>query len=178
MKKVLKWFVCISIKLVCFIAVLFYTSFHCSLFVSRNKDRLKEKYKKYFTMLMEWMDILENNHTLEAYFVGKGIGNIAVYGAGGIGRHLLRQLEESAITVKYGIDKSEFLKESEALPLLKPWDDLPEVDAIVVTPVWDYQNIREQLLRKVKCPVISLDDVIKGMKDEQSSCCCSELPEL
>jgi FlaA1/EpsC-like NDP-sugar epimerase len=162
MKKV----VCIIIKLLCFISIILFTAFHFSLRVSKNKDRLKEKYKKYFMLLTSWMDILESNGSLEEYFICKGIDNVAVYGAGGVGEHLLKQLRESNITIKYVIDKSEFLKASETLPLYKPCDDLPEVDAIVVTPVWDYENIREQLLKKVKCPVISLDNVIKGIKNE------------
>ena len=156
MKKV----VCIIIKLLCFISIILFTAFHFSLRVSKNKDRLKEKYKKYFMLLTSWMDILESNGSLEEYFICKGIDNVAVYGAGGVGEHLLKQLRESNITIKYVIDKSEFLKASETLPLYKPCDDLPEVDAIVVTVIDSFEMVSERVQEKINCPILSIIDVV------------------
>ena len=39
-------------------------------------------------------------------------------------------------------------------------DDLPEVDAIVVTAVFFFDEIAEELADKVNCPIISLEDMV------------------
>ena len=39
-------------------------------------------------------------------------------------------------------------------------DDLPETDVIVVTAIYFYEEIREELSQLVDCPIISLEDVV------------------
>lgn len=48
------------------------------------------------------------------------------------------------------------------LPIYRPDEMLPEIDAVIVTPVWDFDQIKEQLVNRVKCPIISLEEVIIG----------------
>ena len=39
-------------------------------------------------------------------------------------------------------------------------DELEEVDAIVVTPISAFGEIKQTLEKKVDCPIISLEDVL------------------
>lgn len=40
---------------------------------------------------------------------------------------------------------------------------MEEVDAVVVTAITQYENIKETLEKKIKCPIYSLEEVIYSM---------------
>lgn len=153
------------LKTTCYTGMIFFMSFRFALAVSRNKDRIIEKYRIYYMMMISWMDILEDKKCLSDYLEEKGYYRIAVYGAQDTGFHLVKQLQKTRIRVEYIIDRSGSSGKLNTLPVYPPDACLPEVDAIIVTPVWDYQNIKEALLVKNSWIIISLQDMIEGMRD-------------
>lgn len=78
-----------------------------------------------------------------------------------LGERLEAELNGSDIHVRYVIDQNADNINTK-LPKYTVSDDLPEVDAIVVTAVYYYQEIEETLSRKVDYQVISLEDVVYG----------------
>ena len=97
--------------------------------------------------------------SLETYFEQNGFHKVAIYGMGEVGEVLLRELQGSKIDVRYGIDQrasSVFSK----LKILSPKEELAQVDVIVVTAIAYYDEIRRQLKEKVKCPIISLENIL------------------
>lgn len=44
--------------------------------------------------------------------------------------------------------------------MILPGENMPEVDAIVVTPIYYYYEIQEMLSSKVDCKIISLEDIL------------------
>ena len=75
-----------------------------------------------------------------------------------IGQRLIDDLEDTEIEVLYGIDRRAERMTYE-LDIYNPEDDLPEVDAIIVTS-YDFTEIRELLEEKVDCDIISFDEII------------------
>lgn len=43
---------------------------------------------------------------------------------------------------------------------MSPEDEIKEVDAIVVTAITFFDEIKELLMKKVSCPIISLENVL------------------
>jgi len=78
-----------------------------------------------------------------------------------VGKLLVEELRDSGITVKYGIDKDVniqyFTKE---IKIFRPTDFLENVEAVVVTPITYYEEIKECLSKKIECPILSLQDII------------------
>ena len=75
------------------------------------------------------------------------------------GSTLAEELKGTNIRVAYGIDKrSDSLNADIEIVTLE--DELAPVDAIVVTAVTFFEEIEEELCRKVDWPVISLTDVL------------------
>ncbi len=72
---------------------------------------------------------------------------------------MLQELKESSITVEYGIDQKADEIYTE-VDVLSPKDKLPNVDAIIVTPIFFFDEIEEQLSKAVSCPIISLEDIL------------------
>ena len=157
-KKIL-WKVTMAIS---YIALTLFAVFQFALLVSKNKDRIINKYKKYYMLAMSWMDLAENGFVLDKYFERNGFKHIAVYGGRDMGRHLIKQLKGTEIMVDYMIDRTIYLDQFETIPVYQPDDKLPVVDAVIVTPIWDYSKIREEVSRQLSCPIISLEDVVMG----------------
>ena len=75
------------------------------------------------------------------------------------GERLLEELKDSKIDVKYGIDKNADGIYSD-IELVTMEDKLETVDAIVVTPIFFFDQIEEELSKKISCPIISLEDIL------------------
>ena len=75
------------------------------------------------------------------------------------GETLLEELRETQIQVVYGIDKNAENIYSD-ISILSLEDTLDDVDAIVVTAVTFFDEIEDELHKKVNCPILSLEDIL------------------
>lgn len=111
-------------------------------------------------LLIRWMSKRQDGKDLSGYFEKNGYREIAVYGVSDIGKLLITALEGTGIQVRYGIDK---YADKGILPILvyRPEEQMPTVDAIVVTAVYFYDDICGQLRAGgIKAPIISLHEVL------------------
>ena len=76
-----------------------------------------------------------------------------------MGETLVDELKDSDIKVSYGIDQNAGGIYSD-IEIFSPEDKLPAVDAVVVTAITFFEEIREMLQEKIDCPVISLEDIL------------------
>lgn len=120
------------------------------------------KFKRYYYLLNEWMMIRNEEKSVDQYFVKHGLKKVAIYGMGEMGGRLYEELKKSNIKVVCGIDQNADNLFAE-LEIRSIEDEINDVDGIVVTPIFDYENIRLALLKKVNCPIISLEEVIFGL---------------
>lgn len=97
--------------------------------------------------------------SIDAYFHKNKIENIAIYGMSYVGERLLDELRDSDITVKYAVDQNADNIYAD-IDVILPGENMPEVDAIVVTPIYYYYEIQEMLSSKVDCKIISLEDIL------------------
>lgn len=129
-----------------------------------KKDKRIEKFKSYFDILNQWMIYKHEGRNLCEYFEKKGYKKIAIYGVGELGSRLYEELKGTDIEVAYGIDKRNISwSDDTATKIVEPHMIDEPVDVIVVTPVFDYDAIEEQLMDVVDYPVISLEDVVYEM---------------
>lgn len=117
------------------------------------------KYWQSYLMMDKWVRVKQEGKSLVNYFVEKGYKSIAIYGMSYSGITLLDELMESEIEVKYGIDANADKIYSD-IPVLKLTDHLEDVDAVIVTPIYYFNEIEKSVSEKMSCPVIPLDDVI------------------
>ncbi len=121
--------------------------------------KLSDKHLKLFLMMNQWVKIKQQGNNISDYLESKGYKKIAVYGMSYAGETLIRELKESNVEIKYGIDKniSNFYTEIETVndPCL-----MGDVDAIIVTAITFYNEINEALSHRVSCPIISLEDIL------------------
>lgn len=124
-----------------------------------QKAEKVDKFKGYYNMLNQWLAIKQEGKSLEKYFTDNGYKTIAIYGMGEMGNRLYDELKGTSVTVKYAVDKNAASTYSE-LDVIDPEDDYEEVDAIVVSAIFAFDEIEEMLSDKVDFPVVSLEDVV------------------
>lgn len=124
-----------------------------------RSNNMSDKHLALFLMMNQWVKVKQEGKNLSDYFKENGFHTIAVYGMSYAGETLIEELSESDIAVAYGIDKEAGSLYSD-IELVTLDDDLKEVDAVVVTAITFYEEIAEKLEKKLKCPVISLEDIL------------------
>ena len=110
-----------------------------------NDEKIKtDKFRGYYNLLNEWLELKNKGKTLDMYFKNEGINNIAVYGMGELGYRLAEELKNSNINIKYGIDKSAVFGYGD-LTIQSLNDDIKNVDAVIVTPIFEFDKIEKEL---------------------------------
>lgn len=113
----------------------------------------------FYNLMEQWFTIHEQGKSIPKILEKRNIHNIAVYGIGKIGKHVINEINGSNVTVAYAIEK---LRTGyyDKLVVKNVEDKLPDVDAIIVTAIYDFDEIEEVLKEKTKCPIISLEEII------------------
>ena len=125
-----------------------------------QKTAKVDKFKSYYNMLNQWLSLKQEGKSLEKYFVDNGYKIIAIYGMGEMGNRLYDELKDSKeVTIKYAVDQNAASAFSE-LEVRDTEDELEEVDAIIVTAIFAFDEIEKQLSESASFPIISLEDVV------------------
>ncbi len=124
-----------------------------------KKDEDAIKFKKMFQMMLQWVILKQSGYNLSEYFILHGYRHIAIYGMSTLGELLKDELEDTDIEVVYGIDKK--AKEIYTnIDVFVPNGNLPEADLVVVTAVAYFDDIKNDLVQYVQCPILSLEDIL------------------
>lgn len=117
-----------------------------------------DKHLALFLMMNKWVKVKQEGKNLSSYFMEHGYKRIAIYGMSYAGETLINELKDSDIELAYGIDQKKGLYSY--IDILSLDENLPEVDAVVVTAITFFDEIEEVLSEKVSCPIISLEDIL------------------
>lgn len=124
----------------------------------KNKT-LEVKHLNDFHLMHRWLQIYQEGKNLAEYLENMGCKKIAVYGMGLAGERLLDEIRGTDIQILYGIDKRahKFNGEIEVYSL---YDELPEVDAVIVTVPMYFDSIKLELEKITDSKIISLEDIL------------------
>ena len=136
-------------------------------FVKKNQsqkiDGLKQRIEvlsDHFQLLNHWLEAKNEGKGIATYFEEMGYRHIAIYGMAELANRLSEELSESSVHIDYGIDRDICCSIARIDKVYFPDDNLPETDAIIVTPYSSFESIKTILEEKVNCPIISLEEVI------------------
>lgn len=119
-------------------------------------------YKTNFFIYKEWTQIQKEGKKVTDYLNKNNINSIAIYGAGTFADMLLDEVKDTDIEVKYMLDTYDN-KPHKGFEVISPKDinQYPEVDGIIITPVFDYLNIVQELEKHKKdLNIISLENLL------------------
>lgn len=124
-----------------------------------------EQYRQYLDMMNQWLILKQEGKNIAGYLKKRGYSSIAIYGMAIYGRHLIRELSGTDITIAYGIDLKK-MKPYEGIEVLQPIGELPSADVIINTVLHDHMGIAAALAKLTSVSVISLEDVIFGSYEQ------------
>lgn len=142
-----------------FLAIKFYNKKN-----KENKEMSGEnKFRLYYNVANGWLLLKNSKRSLVEYFHRNDIKKIAIYGMGELGCRFLEEMSESDVEVVCAIDAKPENIDADINVLQVGTPIREEVDAIVVTAVFAYNNIEKDLKKYLNCRIISLKDVIYSM---------------
>lgn len=124
----------------------------------KGQHQLSKKYFSFFMLYDKWLSMKQMGRNVKEYFEINGYKRVAIYGMGQIGVRFYEELRQEGVEVLYVIDRNAPNLKFDVECLL-PENELPEVDVIIVTAINNYEEIRDVVVGKVKCPVVSLNDI-------------------
>lgn len=136
--------------------LILYKKMNSSVSSSKNKEN---KFKQYYHLANQWLLIRNQGKKITDFFNSHGYENIAIYGMGELGNRLYEELRNSNIKIKYVIDRYPENNYSD-LEFRELNCNLEPVDVIIVTPVFDYENIEKEITTYVDYSILSLEDVL------------------
>lgn len=119
-----------------------------------------DKHLSLFLVMNRWIRVKQEDKKVAEYLRDNGYKTIAIYGLSYIGMSLLYDLRNSEIEVKYGIDNAIKKIRQGELNIYSAEEELPNVDAIIVTSIFHFKEIKDTLCNKVPYEVISLEDIL------------------
>ena len=125
-------------------------------------DRWKEeasKQRAMFLVMNQWTNVKQANRILEEYFLKNELRKIAIYGMGLMGQQLIKELKDSSIETAYGIDRNSDGIVS-GIKVVTMDEELADVDAVVVTVLKEFDEIRDALTKKLNCSVVAIEDIL------------------
>jgi len=127
--------------------------------VADKKGEKIDKFKGYYELLNQWMFLKQSGKSLVSYFQKNGYNKVAIYGMGELGNRLYEELKDTKIKVEYAIDKNSSNVYSELI-VKQTGEELPEVDVVIVTATFAFDEIVSEIQELFTCDIISLEDVV------------------
>ena len=130
----------------------------------KNETALKERFMSYYTFTNKWLRYKNYNKRIADYLAEDEIKSLGIYGFGELGKRLYEDLKKGDIKISCLIDNS-LTEPQYNIPLLRLHNNQPlpdiKMDAIIVTPIYDFKNI-ERRLRDAgfEGAILSLEDII------------------
>lgn len=124
-----------------------------------KKQKLADKHLLILQDLNQWLIIKQQKKSIKPFFDEHKYQKIAIYGMSYLGERLYDDLKPLGIEVVYAVDRNAINLYAE-VPIYEPSDNLPEVDAIIVTSTFFFDEIQRELALKVDFPIISLEDIL------------------
>lgn len=132
----------------------------------KKETILGKRYKAYYELTNQWIMNKNKNKDIAKYFVENNIKTIAIYGMGTLCELFFEDIKKTDIKVSYFIDKNvdELYYGLDNISVIGI-DDIrnqENVDAIIITPIFDYESILQDL-QDIDTRIISLEDIIYEM---------------
>jgi len=124
-----------------------------------------EKKQNNYLLMRNWVELKNKGRSIEDVLKNMNVSVIGIYGAGKHGQMLYDELKNTSIKVSIWIDsnpKTSQLYGVDVIPVSDLSRSTMEMDAIVVTPFQDFCSISDSVKRVTDCPIISLEELVKG----------------
>lgn len=131
----------------------------------KSLKKLNKKNDAILKVYSQWLSLKQEGKSIDDYLKENKYEKIAIYGMHYLGESLCDELRDTGVEIKYAIDQNadNLLGDIEIYHPNEELEDLEEVDAVIVTAFFFYNEIEENLSRYLDCPIISIEDILYEM---------------
>lgn len=120
-----------------------------------------ERKNDFYLFMRDWVELHQTGMSIANHLLQKDVLTVAIYGAGKHGKMLYNELKSTEVKVAYWIDKNCKGETIEGCPVMGLDSELPQVDAVIVTPYREFQFIESLLKEKTNAQMIPLDILVR-----------------
>ena len=117
------------------------------------------QFRKNYELLNHWLTLKGPGRSISQYLSERSYNRIAVYGWGELGKRLCEELKEAEIEVVCIIDRCA-KPDGKTVSVDEFREEFYDISAVVVTAIYDFDNIYHVLRGRVSCPILSLEEVV------------------
>lgn len=110
-------------------------------------------------LLHDWMEFQQAGGSITQYFHEHGYKKVMIYGNGNVGQRLFQALGQSDVDVVAIMDQMNASDSDTEGILIGTDSEIPDVDCIVITPTFYFDEIYQKLSGKTGQPVISIEEL-------------------
>jgi len=152
---------------------------------SANHNPVVDRLNQYYQILNKWLRIKQRIHNLSEVLLRQGYRNIAIYGAGELGKNLFGELQQTPVKVHCFINQGvfettyiEYLDMKIQVMDMQHFSDYEKensIDAVVVSPIFDFAAIKDSLEQNmIESKTISLETLVDDVENVK---CAEEIME-
>lgn len=127
------------------------------------REKTLQKYIQFYRVMLRWLGAIQKGNRIEGYLKAQGIKTVAIYGYADIGKLLYNELLQSDIKVNDILDKRDVKSLVPGFQIRKPSEGHRAVDAVLVTAVYDYDEISIELKEMGYKNIISLQKIVEDL---------------
>lgn len=130
----------------------------------RSMEKRYVSAQMYKVLYSKWLEAIHEGKSIAQYLKDNNISDIAIYGYGELGTHLMSELRGSQINVRYFLDRGDKYEYQET-PCYKPdpKQEYPKVDAVINTVIQFKKSIEETCAELGFVRTIPLDEIIEEL---------------
>lgn len=125
----------------------------------------RERYQYTYLTVQQYLSIKCQKKSIVDFFLERGYKKVAIYGLGELGRCVLYDLLDTEVKVLYVVDQNNknYPLGINGIPVIskETIQQQGDIDVIVVTVLYEFNNIVDSLLEKIELEkIINLSDVV------------------
>ena len=128
----------------------------------KNQKMQSYNYLARFLTMCQWIAVKQKGKDIVVWLKENNIKKIAIYGMGQEGDLLINELKGTEIEIVFGIDRNpnRIACGDVRIVAVEEINRMPSVDAIVVSFVSAFYEMREELQKQTNARIVSLHDVL------------------
>ncbi len=124
-----------------------------------------DRFQEYYMIMNQWLIAKQSDCSILDFFHDRGYRNIAIYGLTELGNRLYDELKSSDVNVVCAVDAGLFTCPYPELKLFRLSDfelsdESKEIDAIIVTPTFAFDSIKNQLSEYISADIIPIWSIL------------------
>lgn len=129
----------------------------------RGLEQKLQKHIQFYQLLVRWMKAKSRGGRIAKVLVENGIKKVSVYGYAELGQLLCTELASEAVEIDFVLDKNPAKRSEDGVRIVSPECGNRQTDAVIVTAVFYYSDIRDDLIQMGYKTVYSLSELIDWM---------------